>query len=317
MRAGAQALTLLSVPLNVHVLKALSEEPKSLIDLRRAVGSPPQTTMRVHMRTLTELGVLERRRQNDFPGSVEYELGRPGRELLAVADVVQTWLAAGPEGPLALGSVAAKSSLKALVDGWSTTIVRAIAGRPLTLTELSRLISSVSYPSLERRLGGMRMAGQIQAAPGDHRGTPYEATAWLRHAVAPLATAARWEREHLGDTAPAISPMDTEAAFLLAVPLLRLDSNLSGFCRLAVELRAGGENRLAGVLVGVKQGRIASCVARLQGEAAGWASGSTPAWLRALIERDTDRIEVGGDCDLALALLDGLHGTLFGTRQRA
>ena len=67
-------MSLLSLPLHVHVLRALEEEPLALIDLRRAVGSPPQTTMRGHLRSLTEAGILERRRESDFPGSVDYEL---------------------------------------------------------------------------------------------------------------------------------------------------------------------------------------------------------------------------------------------------
>ena len=55
-RAGAVSLSLLSAPLNVHLLRALEEGPLALIDLRRAVGSPPQSTMRVYSRTLVEIG---------------------------------------------------------------------------------------------------------------------------------------------------------------------------------------------------------------------------------------------------------------------
>lgn len=315
-RAGAYALSLLSVPLNVHVLQALEEETRPLIELRRAVGSPPQTTMRKHLRALTEIGVLQRRRQNDFPGSVEYALGRPGEELLAVGASVQTWLAASPENPAALGSVAAKSAIKALVEAWSTTIVRALAARPLALTELNRLISGISYPSLERRLGAMRLAGQIEARPGNGRGMPYSATKWLRRSVAPLTAAARWERRHVPGAAAPISRLDTEAAFLLSVPLLRLPEDLSGDCRLAVELNGGGEGlRAAGVTVGVREGRVVSCVSRLQGDAPAWVCGSAAAWLGALMEHDTDRLEIGGDREVATALLEDLHGVLFGARQ--
>ena len=55
-RAGTQALRLLSTPINVFVLQALAEGPHSLVDLRREAGSPPQTTMRGHLRTLAEQG---------------------------------------------------------------------------------------------------------------------------------------------------------------------------------------------------------------------------------------------------------------------
>jgi DNA-binding HxlR family transcriptional regulator len=305
----------LAVPLNVQVITALAEEPKPLVDLRRAAGSPPQTTMRGHLRYLTEIGVLERQRQNNFPGNVDYELGGPGRELLVVARILDGWLDGAPEAPLQLGSPAAKSSIKALVDGWSSTIVRALAARPLSLTELNRLIAGINYPSLERRLGAMRLAGQIEATPGNRRGTPYVVTVWMRQAIAPLAAAARWERRHLTEATPPITPLDVEAAFLLTVPTLRLPPDQSGICRLAVEIRGGEEHRLAGVLVTVKDGRVVSCVTRLKGHAAAWASGSAADWLRAVLEGDTERLEVGGDCDLAGSLLDGLHGALFRAHQ--
>lgn len=318
MRAGGYALSLLSVPLNVHVLKALDEEPRPLIDLRRAVGSPPQTTMRVHLRTLTEIGVLERRRQRDFPGAVDYELGGPGRELLTVGRMLQAWLAGSPDGPVPLGSVAAKSATKALVDGWSSTIVRALAARPLSLTELNKLISGLSYPSLERRLGALRLAGLIEPRPSSAKGTPHAVTDWLRQAIAPLAAAARWERQHVSTDSPPIGRLDVEAAFLLTVPLSRLPAELSGDCRLAVELRNGGvEPPLAGVMVSVEEGRVTSCVSRMRGTAAAWASGGAAAWIAAVLDRDTAQLEVGGDCDLAISLVDGLHGALLGVGQRA
>jgi DNA-binding HxlR family transcriptional regulator len=317
VRAGAYALSLLSAPLNVHILQTLEGEPRSLMELRRAVGSPPQTTMRGHLRTLTEIGVLERLRKSDFPGSVEYELSRSGHELLEVATVLQTWLVDSPGGPVSLGSVASKSSIKAMVEGWSSTIVRALASRPLSLTDLNKLISNLNYPSIERRLGALRLAGQIEASPGLGRGTPYAVTDWLRRAVAPIAAAASWEHRHVFSVAAPVGRLDAEACLLLSVPLLSLVDHHSGFCRLAVEIgNGGGGHRVAGVMVGVEEGRISSCSSRLEGNhATAWASGSTPAWLRAVIHQDVNRLEVGGDGQLAMALLDGLHEALFRVRQ--
>ena len=316
VRAGAHALSLLAVPLNAHVLRALGQEPRSLVDLRRAAGSPPQTTMRGHLKVLMEAGILERRRQNDFPGSVDYELGQPGRDLLVVAAVVRDWLARSPEGPLELGSPAAKSVIKALVEGWSTGVIRALAARPFSLTELSSIITGISYPSLERRLGAMRLAGQIERCPGNGRGTPYAVTGWLRHAIAPLTAAARWERRHLPTETPPLAKIDVESAFLLTIPTLRLPEELSGSCRLAVELgSADGEARFGGIVAAVEEGRVVSCVSRLAGSADGWVSGSPAGWLRAVIEGESDDLEVGGDCELARDVLAELHGTLFGAPQ--
>ena len=55
------------------------------IDLRRAAGSPPQTTMRNQLRMLTRIGIVERCQQAEFPRAVDYQLGKPGHELLEVA----------------------------------------------------------------------------------------------------------------------------------------------------------------------------------------------------------------------------------------
>jgi DNA-binding HxlR family transcriptional regulator len=319
VRAGAHALSLLSAPLNVQVLQALEEEPKSLIDLRRAAGSPPQTTMRAHLRALGGIGVLERRRRAGFPASIDHELTASGRELLAVADVLRSWLRAVPDGgPLELGSTGAKSAIKALVEGWSSTIVRALAARPLSLTELDKLIAGVNYPSLERRLGAMRLAGQIEACPGPSRGTPYAVTKWMRHAIVPLIAAARWERRNAAASSTPIGRIDIEAAFLLTVPRMRLPADVAGACRLAIEVRgSNGDSGLAGVMVQVEQGRVVSCVSRLQGEADAWALGTAQAWIQAVIEDETDAIETGGDCELATALLDALYGASFRVRQCA
>lgn len=311
MRAGTLGLSLLSAPLNVQVLQALSDDSKTLPDLRRAVGAPPQTTLRLNLRSLIELGVLERRRLNHFPGSVEFELTPSGRDLLAVADVLEVWLAQAPQGPLALGSLSAKNAVKAMLEGWSTAIVRVLAARPLSLTELSKLIGGLSYPSLERRLTAMRMAGQIETCQGDGRGTPYRVTPWLRRAVGPLAASARWECANVPDEAPPVGKTYIEGAFLLAIPLLRLPDYSSGTCRLSVALaRADDSPRLAGVLVDVREGVIGSTVARLEGKVDGWASGSTARWLDAIVEGERGRLEVGGDADLVTEIIEDLHRTL-------
>jgi DNA-binding HxlR family transcriptional regulator len=204
MRTGAQALGVLAAPLNVHILKALEDGPKGLLDLHREVGGPPQSTMRVYTRTLEELGVLERRRQNEFPATAEYSLTPAGESLLKVAALLQEWLLAAPDGPILLGSMAAKSSIKALAGGWSFNIVRALAARPLSLTELNVLISKVSYPTLERKLSTMRSSKLVEPQPGEGRGTPCGPTNWLRQAVIPLTSAAAWERKFAPETTPPI-----------------------------------------------------------------------------------------------------------------
>ena len=310
VRAGAFSLSLLAVPLNFFVLEALEAEPTSLMDLRKAAGSPPQTTMRKRLQVLTGIGAISRRQESRFPAAVDYEIAAAGRELMRVAKVLRNWLAVAPEGPLTLGGLAAKSATKAMVDGWSTAVIHALARRPLSLTELDMLIPGLSYPSLERRLTSMRMAGQVIARPGSGRSTPYGLSDWLRLAVAPLAAAARWERENLANETRPLGRLDIEAGFLLAVPLLGLSPEHSGVCRMAVTIADGKDTSPVGVLVGIEEGRVAYCRARLEGNATAWASGSPGNWLRAALDGDAGGLEIGGDGRLAYELIGGLNGIL-------
>jgi DNA-binding HxlR family transcriptional regulator len=311
-RAGVKALTLLASPLNALILKALSDGPMGLAELTQAVGVPPPTTMRMHLRAFGELGVVERRQQREFPQPVEYELGRAGIGLLGVADALEVWLQRSPQGPMSLGSGPAKSSTKALAEGWSSAIIRALASRPLALTELSRLISGLSYPSLERRLNTMRLAGLIERCASDgRRARPYEVSRWLRSSVLPLTAAARWERKHLREETSAIQRIDVEAAFLLTLPLVKAQARETGLCRLTVDTSSGSQHRQAGVLVEVEDGAVASCVTRLDSRVTASASGSVSTWMKAVRDRDLSRMEVHGDRSLVNSLIAGMNQALL------
>lgn len=311
MRSGGTALALLSTPLNVHVLKALEDEDRLLTELSQAVGLPPASTLRTYLRKLVEVGALERKRDDGFPGSVSYAITPVGLKLLAVGQVLQRWLEQAPDGPILLGSPAAKSGTKALVDGWSASIVRALAARPLALTELDRLIPQISYPTLERRLTAMRLVGLLQTEPnGSGRGTPYRTTRWLREAVPTLAAAVAWEQRYAQARVPQLGRRDIEAGFLLAVPLVELRSDVSGVCRLSIEVRRDAELDYAGVTVALEHGRPVSCVTRLDREADAWAAGTAPGWFRWVNGREEGGIELGGHRPLALAVSEALRESL-------
>ncbi len=226
-RSGAHALGLLAVPLNSRLLRSLSTGPKRQVELRRESALPALSTLRSHLCTLEGIGVVVKRRRNAFPGSLEYELGEAGKELTFVMKILERWLRRAPGEPLELGSSEAKATVKALVEGWSSTIVRALAAGPRSLTELDRLISAYNYPSLERRLGAMRMAGLVAPTDRSNNGTPYVITDWLRSGVGPLVAASRWERRNQPADTARIGRIDAEAALMLAVPLLRLPESIS------------------------------------------------------------------------------------------
>lgn len=308
MRSGSRAITLLAGSLNGTILRALAGEPKRLEQLRSACASPPKSTLRTHLNELADAGAIAKGKRRRIPGVLEYELTGAGRELLLVATVVERWLQAAPRGPLHLGDSEAKAAIKALVEGYSSTMLRALASGPLSLTELDKVIRPLTYPALERRLVAMRRAGQVSARTAESGSTmPYEVTEWLRRGVPPLAAGARWERRHHPDVTTPAAAIDVEAALLLTLPLLRLPDGLSGACRMGVEIRHGRQNRLSGAIAAVDDGRIVSCTARLNGSADAWIVGSPPSWLNAVIDGGIGGLELGGDQRLARALLDGLH----------
>lgn len=309
-RCGAQAISLISTPLGSLIVKSLAAGPKPHGALLQDVGAPAQTTLRSMLKQLSSVTVVERRRRNDFPRGLEYALTTAGDDLLVVATTAECWLGRAPGGAMALGSNAARAAMKALKDGWSSTMLRAMATGPLSLKQLDRVIGSLTYPSLERRLAALRLTEQIEARARDGRSTPYTMTAWGREGIGPLAAAARWERVHLPGAAP-VRRLDAEAMFLLSAPLLRTPADLAGSCRLAVELSGNNGRRLAGVMLAVESGRVTSCSSRLQSEADAWALGSPTDWLEAIAGAERCEIESGGDRALARALLGALREALF------
>jgi DNA-binding HxlR family transcriptional regulator len=303
--------------MNIKILRAHLEGPQRLSALHSKVSWPPQTTLRAGVGKLREVGVLERTTAAGSRFSATTVLTPAGREMIFVADVVERWLALSPTGPISADSDAAKGAVKALAGGWSSTLMRALANRPFTLTELDGMIPDVSYASLERRLVSMRFAGQIKPLKAEGRGTPYVVTEWLRRSIAPLAAAGRWERRHLGADSAPITDVEVEAAFMLALPLASMPPNASGTCMLAVQTESRECNShghdLSGVTVELEHGEVASCSAGVDQSPPTWALGTAEGWLNLVIDGDLETLRLGGGRpQLALSLINGLHIALFG-----
>ncbi|MBS1878918.1 MAG: winged helix-turn-helix transcriptional regulator [Actinobacteria bacterium] len=283
----------------------------ALTELARALSSPPPTTVRGRLRKLADLGILERRREAGFAGAVELELTAAGTALIPVAGALQSWLEQSPQGSLTLGTISAKGAISALTEGWSTAVVRVLSATPLSLTQLNRLISGVSYPSLERRITAMRMCGHIERVASKDRGTPYGVTNWLRDSTGAVVAATRWERKYAPGALGSLSRLDVEAILLLSIPRIRLPEARSGVCRLVFELHRGSSGpELVGLTVRVEAGRAVTWAAQLTGDASAWAVGSVSAWLDALVSGDSDWLELGGDLGFAKDLVEGLSGIL-------
>ena len=325
LRTGGAVLSFIAGPLCVPILRAHLDGPLRLPDLRDRIGGAAQTTLRGQVGNLRGIGALERKVIPGMPYTVENDLSECGREILEVAGHVEAWLARAPHGPIALGSEAAKGSIRSLVAGWSSTVLRALAARPLALTDLNSLIKDLSYPALERRLSSMRAARQIEVLsdkPGKAR--PYAVTDWTRQAVVPLVAASRCECRHLPGTVEPLDRVDIETAFLLAVPLAALPADSTGSCLLAVSAPSGdgdGErlapqegdplDRVAGVHVEVERGEVVSCVSRLEVDPRTWSMGSPGTWVETILDGRLDDLRFGGaDQPCARGLIEAVHGAL-------
>jgi DNA-binding HxlR family transcriptional regulator len=304
-RAGAFGLTLLADPLNIGILEALKEGPLALPDLRRFVGAPPQTTLRNRLKVLGEAGAVDRRQEPGFPGHVSYELTKSGRALSGTARTLAAWLVAAPDRPLEVGSPAARGAVRALAGGWNTNMLRALAARPLSLTELDRIITGINYPTLERRLDAMRVTGQV-ARLQVNGSRPYRVTKWLRQAVAPLVATVGWEQEATVDTSN-LHRFDVETLFLLAIPMLELSEAPDGVCRLEVQLDSTNSSSGVGAVITNRRGEPITCRAGFKEDAANWVRGTTTAWLDALNGHDRSGIAIGGDTRLPEALITGFQ----------
>jgi DNA-binding HxlR family transcriptional regulator len=312
VRAGSRVLSLFANPLNFRVLRAYSEGPKRLSEVRELVGWPADSTLRTVNANLCEVGAIARVEQ---PGQIRgamTALSPAGEELLAVADALQAWLARFPDHPIGLDSEEAKGAVKALAGGWSSALIRELATRPTTLGDLNASLLDITYPALERRLDWMRMTGQIEAVSAEGRGVPYRPTEWLRRAIAPLCAAGRCERRLPAFEAPPVTNLEVEAALLLFLPLASLPDHAIGECLLAVQTDPiPGDSEgptYAGVAVSVAAGEIVAAIPEVRAEPPNWVVSTVAGWLDAVLDGRLDELRLGGANDqLALDLIAGLH----------
>lgn len=246
--------------------------------------------------------------------AVETELGPAGRDLLIVGDVLEGWLSECPAGPIELEGEQATVAVKALAGGWSSSLVRALATRPSTLTELSEQIPEISYPALERRIGWMRTTGQIDALPKQPRGVPYAPTRWLRRAITPLAVAMRCERRHM-ENSPPITDVEAESAFLLALEVAPLPEDRHGACTLAMQTDATEFDEgqpLAGVNIELKVDGSKSWSVGLVAQPQTWAVGTVEDWLNAMLDGRFEILRIGGaDPQFAADAISAMRSAVF------
>lgn len=312
--AGSRALSVFARVLTARILRAHAEGALTARDLEARLGWAAKASLRVAVSNLCDLGALMRSRPGSDRPAVT-ELTEAGRQLLTVADVLERWLSHSPFGKVELPDPAARGTIRALVAGWDSTIVRALAERPCSLATLSEEIGHHSYAALKRRLAGMRAVDLVAPVNGRTRSPAHEATHWLRCAVGPLSVAGRWERNHARGNAPSMTRQEIEAALLLALPLVELPREATGQCvlaALAADASKQAESSLAAVSVVVEGGKLTHCTSGAEKTPTTWALGTPDAWLDAIIDGDCEALRLRGSTpDLVTTLVGGLHKGLF------
>jgi len=285
MRAGAQLLLMAANPVNRKLLRSLREHPLEL--------SPERI----------------------------YQVSEGGDEMLAVAAAVERWTGAAPGGPLNPDGEVAERAAISLAETWSATILHVLAREAQSFDDLHSGLPGLSRRALGRHIEEMEALGQLVAFPDGSGGGLYMLTDWMRAGIAPLIAAARLERRNPIEGMTPIDALDVEAGFRLSLPLIELPEELSGKCRLGLNLCEDDDsaedappNKLTGVTVLIERGRVASCEGGLDKRTtSAWAAGTANEWLDTVIEPKVKTVRTGGDAWLTRAVVDALHRTLFGS----
>jgi DNA-binding HxlR family transcriptional regulator len=287
MRAGAQLLLMAANPTNRLILRTMLDNPVEI-----------------------------------SPGHI-YRVSGGGREMLYVGFVVERWLQSAPDAPMDYESDEAEAAVIALAEAWTATVVHMLAREPLTFAELHKAIAGISRRVLTRHLNAMERAGQIVAFPDGGGNSIFMLTDWMRAGIAPLIASARLERRNPMEGMAPIDVLDVEAGFRLSLPLIDLPKELTGTCRLGLNLREEDDlsegpdsprNGLTGVTAHIDRGEVVSCLAGFAPQPDAWAAGSANDWLDTVIDPKARRVRTGGDAWLTRAVVDALHRRLFGMR---
>jgi DNA-binding HxlR family transcriptional regulator len=306
LQAGGRALLLLADPVSVSILRQLSFRPLESTELFDRIDFVSRSTYFERMRDLEELSLVARTRREAVPPVAECCLEGHGERLIPVARRLEAWLGDAPQGPLKLGEAYATATVKALAVAWGSTLLRWLAERPHTLSELEQLIDIFGYRKLERIVRDLVKAGLVERVASNGRLSQYEVTEWGRWSAGLLAAAMRWERHEIAKRSASVSSTEAEGVLLLGLPLIELPADANGSCALLVDADAPREENLGGAFVRLVDGRPVSWKATgelaleaVELEADSWARGPTLAWLGTHTNAPGAAFGMGGDTGLA------------------
>jgi DNA-binding HxlR family transcriptional regulator len=266
------------------------------------------------MRALEGLSLVSRKRRRDVPPVAECRLEASGMRLLRVAERLDAWLEDAPQSPIELGQAYAAVSVKALAVAWGSTMLRWLAERPRSLSELDQLVPAFGYRKLERIVRDVVEAGLIERVSSKRRLSLYGVTDWGRSTAGPLAAAMRWERHEIARWSAPVGPIEAEGVLLLGSPLAELPAEASGTCALLIDAEGPERDCLSGAVVRVVDGRVVSWrtvgtvdfeVVELRADC--WVRGETAAWLGAHASAAGSPLRAGGCAELADQMLAALR----------
>jgi DNA-binding HxlR family transcriptional regulator len=220
-RAGCRALLLLADPVRVSILRLLARRRSiASTDLLERVGHVSRSSFFDRLRDLEGLSLIVRERRASVPPVADCRISGSGQRLLLVADLLDAWLACAPEGPLGLGDASATLAVKALALGWGSTLLRWLAERPRSLTELERIVDGLGYRKLERVAHNLVEAGLAERIATKGRLNPYTVTPWARESARPFVAAVRWEQREIPEHCSPATAIEAMGGLMLALPLI-------------------------------------------------------------------------------------------------
>jgi DNA-binding HxlR family transcriptional regulator len=299
--AGGRVLSLLSDPLNASILRALMSGPLQVSELGELMDATSRTTRFARLRELEQLGVIVRERRAGTPPVAFCRLSPAGLELLQVVRRFANWLAASPTNPSSPDDVRGAQTIKALGLAWETTVLRSLADRPRSLTELASMSPpDVTYHEVRRARESLSEAGLVVSVGSEGRAQPYVLVDWARRAAGCVAASIRWEKSFAGSTA-STGPVDVGTLLLLLLPLVNPPARLSGACMLQIDQPNDFAATVdSGSIVAHPPGQVD--IARESR-----VSGPADAWLAALLDGKADSLAMRGGIHLTTALTNALH----------
>lgn len=287
-RAGGRLLFALSDSLNASILRALLRGPLPVSELAQHLGPASRTTRFSRLRGLEQLGIIVRERRPGVPPVAYCSLSPAGQGLLPVVEQFGRWLATAPGESSSPDEVAGGRTIKALATAWETNVLRWLAERPRSLTELNALSpDEVTYHNVRSARESLSTGGLITPVHSEDHAQPYELTEWARWSAGCVAAAIRWERTFLEDTTQ-LSPAEIEALLHLLLPLVRMNDDLD-------------------LSVTVDEGHITTQASRLEGGQPSRLSGSAESWIEALADGRGDALQMQGGIHLTTSLAHELH----------